>query len=199
MNKIVRNALIAAAVAVAVGFVFGFLGAVLHAPGVGSSGQLLAAVLGTMTFFLLHLRSTNRRVATADDAQRQRALSFGCPPGRALVYVARTGFAGKALGVDIDVDGKTVAQIKSPRFTCIELAPGAHVLRAHVGGSEGSSLAPGPATQSVTLADGSVSCWHIGIQRGMVKSQLTFESWPLETARSKLGSMPMVLAEQPSA
>jgi len=49
MNKIVRNALIAAAVAVAVGFVFGFLGAVLHAPGVGSSGQLLAELIGRQT------------------------------------------------------------------------------------------------------------------------------------------------------
>lgn len=191
MNKLLRNLAIAAALAVAVGFVFGFLGALLHSEEVGSSGQWLGATLGILTFFILHLRAGNRPATPADAAARAQALSFTCSPNQALVYFIRTGFAGKAVGVDIDVDGKAVAQIKSPRFTCVAVPPGAHELRAHIGDG-GSALSPSEARLSSTLAAGSITLLHIGIERGMVKSKLVFEPWTLDVAKTRLGKIGMV-------
>jgi hypothetical protein len=187
-----RNLLIAAGVAMAVGFVFGFLGAVLHSEEVGSSGQLLASTLAILTFFILHLRAGNRRAASADAETLARALSFTCPEDQALLYFVRTGFAGKAVGVDIAVDGKTVAQIKSPRFTCVGVPPGTHELRARVGRS-GSTLNPGEAQLSSALPAGSITLLHIGIERGMVKSKLVFEPWTLDVAKTRFGKIGMVL------
>ncbi|HWK83829.1 MAG TPA: hypothetical protein VNS61_08825 [Caldimonas sp.] len=192
MNKLLRNLLIAAGVAVAVGFVFGFLGAVLHSEEVGSSGQFLAGTLGILTFFILHLRAGNRRAVPADTEARARALSFACPPNQALVYFIRTGFAGKAVGVDLAIDGKTVAQIKSPRFTCVTVPPGPHELRAHVGDGT-SALSPAEARLTNTLTAGSITLLHIGIERGMVKSKLVFEPWALDAAKSRLGKIGMEL------
>lgn len=153
-------------------------------------------MLGVLTFFILHLRAANRRAAPADADALARALAFTCPPDRALVYFIRTGFAGKAVGVDISVDGKTVAQIKSPRFTCVALAPGLHELTVHIG-SGGSAMNPGSAKHSGTLSAGSVTLLHIGIQRGMLKSQLVFEPWTLDTAKARLGEISMVQPEMP--
>ena len=196
MNKLLRNLLIAGGAAVAVGFLFGFVGVVRHSEEVGSSGQLFAGALGILTFFILHLRAGNRRAAPADAEARARALSFTCPPGQALVYFVRTGFAGKAVGVDIAIDGKTVAQIKSPRFTCVVLPPGTHELRAHIG-SSASALSPSEAELSSTLPAGSITLLHIGIERGMVKAKLVFEPWTLDLAKAKLGNLGMVLSEMP--
>jgi hypothetical protein len=192
MNKLLRNVLIAAGVAVAAGLVFGFLGALLHSEELGTSGQLLAGTLGILTFFILHLRAGNRRAVPADTEARTRALSFACPPDQALVYFIRTGFAGKAVGVDLAIDSKTVAQIKSPRFTCIALPPGPHELRARIGDGA-SALSPAEARLTTTLPAGSITLLHIGIERGMVKSKLVFEPWTLDAAKSRLGKIGMEL------
>lgn len=191
MSKTLRNVLIAAAVAMLVSFLFGALGAAVNSPDLASVGLTLAASIGGITFFILHLRSGNRRVAQADSGTRERALAFSCPPDRALVFFVRSGFAGGAVGVDVDIDGKTIAQIKSPRFTCMQLAPGEHALSAHIGGSA-SALKPGSAHQSGVLAPGSVTVLRIAIRRGLLKSQLVFEPWTLETAKAKLGKIGMV-------
>ena len=194
MNKTVRNALIAAGVAVLVGFLFGLLNGLTQSPDDGGTGQLLAVALACITFFILQFRGANRRVTPADADARARALTFTCPPDRAVVYFIRTGFAGKAVGVDIAIDGKTQAQIKSPRFTCLALAPGKHDLAAQVGDGR-SKLSPGPAWFAATLAPGSVTLLHIGIQRGLLKSQLVFEPWTLDMAKAQLGKIAMVLPE----
>jgi len=194
MNKMLRNVLIAAGVAVLVGFVFGLLDALTHAPDLGRTGQMLAAVLSVLTFVILQFRGGNRRVTPADADARAQALTFACPPDRALVYFIRTGFAGKAVGIDIAIDGRTAAQIKSPRFTCLSLAPGLHDIAAQVGDGK-SKLTPGSAQFATTLVAGSVTLLHIGIQRGLLKSQLVFEPWTLEMAKAQLGKIGMVLPE----
>jgi hypothetical protein len=198
MNKLWRNLLIATALAAAVALVFGFLGAVVHAEEVGNSGQWLAGALGILTFFILQMRADNRRAAPADAEARSRALNFACPQDRALVYFVRTGFAGKAVGMNVVIDGKTVVQLKSPRFTCLTLAPGMHELEARVGDGE-SALNPASARLSKPLAVGSVTLLHIAIQRGMLKSQLVFEPWTLDIARARLAKIAMVLPELSAA
>jgi hypothetical protein len=170
MSKLLRNLVIGAVVAVAAGLAFGLLGAMPDSEAIGNLRWWLAGTLGILAFFMLHLLGGNVRTAPADAAARAQALSFACPPDRSLIYFVRTGFTGKAVGVDIAIDGKTVSQIKSPSFTCLALAPGAHEFEARVG-KERSALCPGSARLSATLVAGSATLLHIAIQRGKLESQ----------------------------
>ncbi len=196
MKKTLRNGAIGAGIAFATALIFAVLGAAARAPSVADTGMTLGVAIGCIAFFALHFTSANRKVSAADAESRQRALAFTCPPDGALVYFVRTGFAGKAVGVDILVDGLNVAQIKSPRFTCVALKPGTHELVARVGTGT-SALNPGTATLSTTLAAGSITLLHVSIQRSLVKSQLVFEPWSLEKARTQLAAIGMVMAETP--
>lgn len=189
MSKLLRNVLIGAAIALGVSLLFGFIGGAVHSEEIATSGQYLAAALGILSFFILQTLIGTRRSVPADAEARARALSFTCPPDRALVYFVRTNFAGKAVGVNIEIDGKTVAQIKSPRFTCVELPPGAHELKAWIGGS---ALNPDAAQISSTLPAGSITLLHIGLRRRMLKTQLVFEPWTLDVAKTRLGKIGMV-------
>lgn len=198
MGKTVRNALIAAAVAALIGFLLEVLPALVDSSSAGGAGWTLAVALGCITFFILHFVSANRRTAAASPELRERALSFRCAPDEALVYFVRTGFAGKAVGVDLVVDGGIVAQIKSPRFACVQLAPGAHEFAARIGAGD-SALKPGSARQAGVLAPGSVTVLHVAIQRSMLKSQLVFEPWSLETAKARLPQIAMVAVQSPIA
>lgn len=191
MGKTLRNALIATAVAALIGFPLEVLPALVDSSSAGGAGWTLAVAMGIITFFILHFVSANRRVAAASPELRESALSFRGVPDQALVYFVRTGFAGKAVGVDVDVDGKAVAQIKSPRFTCIQIAPGAHEFVARIGAGD-SALKPGSAQHAGVLAPGSVTVLHVSIQRSMLKSQLVFEPWTLETAKVRLPQIAMV-------
>jgi hypothetical protein len=194
MNKTVRNVSIAAGIAVLVGFIFGLLSAATRSRDLASAGQMLAAVLSIFSFFILQLRGGNRRTTYADANARAEALTFACPTDRALVYIIRTGFAGKAVGVDITVDGRMSAQIKSPRFACLSLVPGEHHIAAQVGDAK-SKLNPDSAQFVATLAAGSIALLHVGIQRDLLRAKLVFEPWTLEMAKAKLRKVPMVLAE----
>ena len=190
MNKTLRNLLVAAACASMIAFVFKLLAALVNAPGLGEARLTLGAAIGILTFFILHLRGASRRAPPADADAWARALAFVCPPDRALVYFVRSGFAGGAVGVDIDVDGKTVVQIKSPRFTCLTLAPGTRTFEAHVGDGR-SSLAPASAQMSTRLTAGSVTLLHIAIKRSMLKTMLAFDPWTLDTAKVSLQAAAM--------
>jgi len=198
MNKSLRNALVAAIAAVAIGTVLGQLSDVVNAPELGQAGWTIAAAVGIILYFIFHLAGANRPTQRADAEARQRALAFACPPDRALVYFVRSGMAAWAVGADIRVDGRTVAQIKSPRFTCVTVAPGQHTLEAHMGDA-GSSLAPAAAVMTTTVAAGSVTLLHIGIRRSMLRSSLVFEPWSIETAKQRLTKIGMVLADSTQA
>ena len=182
MSKTLRNVLTAAAVAMLVGFLFGALGAAVNSPDLGSVGLTLAASIGGITFFILHLRSGNRCVAQADSDARARALAFGCPPDRALVFFVRSGFAGGAVGVDVAIDGKTLAQIKSPRFTCVQLAPGEHALSAHVGGSASALNQVRRINRGFWLLAASLCCTS---QFGAACSSLSWFSNPGRSKRQR--------------
>jgi len=194
MNATLRNVLWAALAAIMVGFVLGELGDMVNAPTIGESGRVLAVSIGILLFFILHLRRANRASHPADADARARALSFICPHDHALVYFVRTGLSGAAVGVDIDIDDRTVAQVRSPRFTCLTLTPGTHSFKAHVGNGR-SSMAPAPALLSISLGTGSVTLLHVAIRRSVLKTNLVFEPWTLDMAKARLGRMTMVLPE----
>lgn len=192
MKGTLRNVIIAFAVVFAVGFCFGFLGAITHDSSLGSLGSTVGLLAGAFTFFILQFRQGNRRVTFADSTTLARALAFNCPPDKSLLYIVRTGFMGKAVGIDIQVDGLPAAQLQSPRFTCVEVAPGEHLVTGKVGDGT-SKFLPSTGQTPVNLVAGTVTVLHLHLERGMSRSQIAFTPWSMEAAKSKLAGLRMVL------
>lgn len=91
---------------------------------------LCGLILIVFGFIIAKNLRTNRKVPDATPEARQRALSFAAEPGQAALYLLRTQFVGKAVGMNISLDGREVTQLKSPRFTRIDLAPGGYTISA---------------------------------------------------------------------
>ena len=85
----------------------------------------------------------NRKVPTADAAQKEAALALKPPPGKALLVVYREGFVAKLAGLNIAVDGQEFAQLTAPKFTVLTLPAGAHTLTCGFGGLAGPQSKPG--------------------------------------------------------
>src|SRR5580658_10885946 len=95
---------------------------------------IIAAVCGVIaSVYILTALAGNRKVAMASGADKATALELAPPPGKALLVVAREGFIAKLVGINLELDGAGFAQLKSPAFTLLEIAPGAHTLTCGVG------------------------------------------------------------------
>jgi hypothetical protein len=190
-----KNGLIAFGVAFASGLAFSFLNQLTHSP--TETSFVLPTVLGTLTFFILQMRSGNRKETRADDSARQAALAAAVPPGQALLFVYREGFAGKAVGWNVSLDGVSLAQLRSPRFTCTTLRPGRHVLAVNLGlgGFAGTQNVPSETTFDVQA--GEVAVFAAKSKMGALKTTLYFsrESDP-RAGLQKLAKVPMVAAER---
>lgn len=92
----------------------------------GFTPALVGMIFGTFTAYIMANLAGNKKGAAASDADKQAAVSLTPPPGQALLIVMREGFVGMAAGLNVTVDGRIVAQLKSPRFTAIPLSVGSH-------------------------------------------------------------------------
>jgi hypothetical protein len=189
----IKNLLIGFAVTFVAAMGFGFLDHFSGSPSTSSS-TTLPMVFGGLVFFMLQMRSGNRKEARADDASRQASLSAVAPAGQALLYVYREGFAGKAVGWDVSLDGTELVQLRSPRFTHVALSPGSHTLRVSVAGFAGTQNKPGEIT--FEAQPGEVIVFAMKAKIGALSSSLLFvrEADP-STALWKLSKIPMVTAE----
>lgn len=156
-------------------------------------GLILLAVIAYVIFSL----ASNKHGVKADPAARDQALRFQPLPGRARLYLYREGFVGKAQGVDICVDGQRVAQLKSPRFTCIELTPGTHTVTAQFASRRGKSR--GEGRLEVEARDGGILLCQIGIAVGAWSGtvQLSQVADPV-SMQATLARTMMVLPLEPS-
>ena len=189
----IKNALIGLSVTFFVAMGFGFMDHFAGAPSTSSS-TILPVVFGGLVFFALQMRAGNRKEVRADDASRQASLSAVAPAGQALLYVYREGFAGKAVGWDVELDGTALAQLRSPRFTNVVLSPGAHTLRVSVSGFAGTQNKPGEIT--FEAKPGEVIVFAMKAKIGALSSTLLFSREPdPTTALWRFSKMPMVPAE----
>lgn len=195
MNKMILNAIIAVAVAAVIGFLFGFVGSVLHIQW-GFEATLLPTLFGAFTFYILFNLSGTRKDNKADATMRADALKFAAPAGQARVYVLRTGFAGKAAGMDVSMDGAPLAQLKAPRFTMVDLTPGAHECRAAFSGGAGTQNRQ--CSVKFDAAAGTVTVLRISVSLGMLKNELIIAPVALDSARADILKATMVAA-QPTA
>lgn len=202
MSKNTRNMLIGLGVSLATGFLLGLMNSYVEARTGRAAGTdlptwLLPVLFGTFTYLILQGLSGNRKVAMADAAERDRALSFTPEPGRSLLVFVREGFVGKAVGVNVHVDGATVAQLKSPRFTAVSVAPGVHQLTADCQTTSGTVTA---LPYEIRVEPGETAVMRLGIAMGMVKGNLKFErETDMEAVRRKLRSVPMVAPDAAGA
>lgn len=144
---------------------------------------------GAITAYALNNLTGNRRTREADSAALANALTFAPDPMRARLYLVRTGFVGKMAGMNLGVDGREIAQLKSPRFTCIALSPGPHIVRAAFGGGlKGQTNA---AELQLNAAASEIIVLHLALAMGAVKNTVRIERVAPDTLRAKMQSMRM--------
>jgi len=179
-------------VGVAAGFVMAFLIRVFVFHNV-LAPTLYGLGTGAFVAYILANLAGNKRVANASDATKAETLKMIPPPGMALLVVYREGFVAKLAGLNLALDGRDFAQLTSPKFTALTLAPGPHTLTAAFGGLAG---AQSKAASHAFQADaGSVTAVRINAQMGMVQGAVKFTpEADLGAVQAKLASMPMVAA-----
>lgn len=104
----------------------------------GGEIMFFVALIGLVVGGVIVFRNlqTNRKVAEAMPERRTEALTFAPVAGKAALYLFRNQFVGRAVGINVLIDGREVAQLKSPRFTRILLTPGAHRIAGYTGTSK---------------------------------------------------------------
>jgi hypothetical protein len=126
---------------------------------------------------------TNRKVAEASFDERAQALQFSPDAGKAALYVFRNQFVGRAVGINVMIDGREVAQLKSPRFTRILLNPGTHRLAGYTGTNkkpadgEGLELIANPGDIYVAKCE---------VEAQMVGVSIKFTPLSVDAARANL-------------
>ena len=193
MNKYIGPIVIGFVVAFVVAFGMSALFAAIHAPGPGLS-LFFGLFVGGFTAYILANLAGNRKVVTADGAQLSQALAMSAPADKALVYVYRQGFVGMAAGLNVSVDGKTVAQLTSPRFTVVTVTPGAHSLSAAFGGLAGPQNKV--ASQAFNAEPGGVYAFRLTLSMGMMQNSIEIAPMPdLAPVKTALGGMKMTAPE----
>lgn len=175
----------------AVGGVVGYLLATSLASGWAIVLGLTLTVIA-LGFSLANLRS-NRRVTNASAAERDAALTQLPPSGRSRILVYRQGFVGKALGIDVTLDGAVVAQLKAPRFTALDVAPGVHRIGTRLSGT--AKLQNRDTEVSVEVAAGETAAVRMEMAMGLGKNQIDLIPVTTVEAAPALRRMTMVLPE----
>jgi hypothetical protein len=160
-------------IAVIVGwFAFGLLRALLGEEIVLVISLIALVVVGVLVYRNLQ---TNRKVTEATPQQRAEALQFAPVADKAVLYVFRNQFVGRAVGVNVLIDGREVAQIKSPRFIRVVLTPGPHKIAGYTGTNKPPAEGEGDA---INAAAGDVLIMKCEVQPNMVGASVKFTAQP---------------------
>ena len=129
-------------------------------------------------------------IANASDADKTAALSRQPPPGKALIFLYREGYVAKLAGLNLTVDEKPVAQLKSPRFTCIVVPAGHHVISARFGGMVSAQSLIGEC--ALDVAADSAAAVRIGVRMTFGRNGVDLQPQAdVAAARAHLAGMPM--------
>jgi len=103
---------------------------------------LIGGFFGVFTAYIMANLVGNQKGVAASAEDKSAAVAFQPEPGKAMLIVMRDGFVGKAVGLNVTVDGRLAAQLKSPRFTAIPLEVGSHQMEVAFGGLAGKQNKP---------------------------------------------------------
>jgi hypothetical protein len=148
-------------------------------------GEIMAivgfiALVAASVIVFRNLR-TNRKVTQATAEQRAEALTFAPVAGKASLIVFRNQFVGRAVGINVLIDGREVAQLKSPRFTRVLLTPGSHRLAGYTGASK--APAPGEGTELIANAGDLYIC-KCEVEPQMIGVSIKFTPLALDAGRA---------------
>ena len=115
-------------------------------------------------YLMANLQGTKAGPAASDD-QKEAVLAMRPTDGRALIIVHRQGFVGKLAGMEVTLDDRPLAQIKSPQFTAKEVEPGRHALGFTFVGLAAAQNKP--VLMEVDVAPGQVVAYRATIVMGM--------------------------------
>ncbi len=152
----------------------------------GGEIMFILALIGRVVGGVLVWRNlqTNRKVADATPEQRTEALQYTPPPGKAALYVFRNQFVGRAVGINVMIDGREVAQIKSPRFTRLLITPGAHRIAGYTGTNKKPADGVGVAFNANA---GDVLVMKCEVEAQMVGVTVKFTPLSVDAARTEVG------------
>jgi hypothetical protein len=152
---------------------------------------LIALVVGGVLVF--RNLQTNRKVTEATPAQRTEALALTPVAGKAVLYVFRNQFVGRAVGINVMIDGREVAQLKSPRFTRIVVTPGAHRIAGYTGANKKPADGDGVAFNA---SAGEVLVTKCEAEPQMVGVTVKYTPVTLDAGRTELAKISkMVIAD----
>jgi len=157
--------------------------------------MMVGAFLGVFTAYIMANLAGTKLGKSATAEQKQAALAFRPQfHDQALLIVYREGFVGKAAGMDLSVDDKFVAQLKSPRFTAVSVSPGGHQLSMAFGGLAGKQNKP--TLEGFIAAPGDVIAFRATMQMGMMKNRIVVERIETDNALvARLKPMIMIAPE----
>ena len=148
-------------------------------------------IFGTIVAYVMANLVGTKLAKAATTADKAAALALRPEPGQALLIVLREGFVGKAAGLNVAVDDRVFAQLKSPRFTALSITPGPHKLSAGFGGLAAAQSKA--ATEAFTAAPGEVVAFRILLSMGMTQNTVKMERVTApESLVPKLKAMPMI-------
>jgi hypothetical protein len=190
MSKLIIALLLGFGVAFAAAFGLNSLYAAAGARG-GFESFFVPAFLGVFTAYIYGNLAGNRRQQNASAQDKAQALSFSPPQGHGQLIVYREGFLGMAAGLNVDLDERTFAQLKSPRFTSIYVPAGVHSLTAGFGGFAGPQNRKAHA--QVDFKGGEVLVVKATLAMGAIQNSVKLDTAQLDDGlKRKLAGMRMV-------
>lgn len=193
MGKYVKPIIVGFIVAFVVGGGLSFL----ISAGGGNPGFLptyLGGFLGVVTAYLMANLAGNRKGVAGSAEQKAAAVNLTAPAGQALLIVYRDGFVGMAAGLNVSVDGKVVAQLKSPRFTAIPLSVGSHEMELAFGALAGKQN--NPNVERFGAGAGEVIAYRARVSMGAIKNTIAVDRVATDADLSaKLRGMTMTAPE----
>lgn len=163
-------------VGVVVAFVISGALSLLAAMAGGSAGMtpaIVGSIAGVFTAYIMANLAGNRKGVAASSEQKAAAVSLTPPAGQALLIVMREGFVGMAAGLNVTVDGKIVAQLKSPRFTAIPLSVGSHEMELAFAALAGKQNKP--AVERFGAGAGEVVVYRAKVAMGALQNTIALE------------------------
>jgi hypothetical protein len=131
----------------------------------GFAAWYIPLFAGGITGYLMANLQGTKSSPPATEAEKTAALSLRPSPGKGMVLIHRQGFVGKAAGMEITLDDRVLGQLKSPQFTAVEVAPGAHSLGfAFVGLAAAQNK---PEVIQVVVMEGQVAAFRATVSMGM--------------------------------
>jgi len=136
-----------------------------------------------------------RRMALASDETYKEGLSLRPRPGHALLVIYRAGLVGMVAGMNVALDGRRAARLKSPRFTLLNIGPGHHTIAFSFDGRAGAQI--NQAEVTLDAEEGAVIALQATVVMGAIKKAIIIDwikACPSDL-RARLAGMKRAVAE----